>query len=154
MQYHRSGPKVLEHFSVKGAHFQLLHLNTTGVCGWTVGWMRYRNIVLATKKFLAASHYTISVFASLISYSSYDIPRRENAHENTLPQLYISHNCPRAKDYIYYEWFCAARFHINATLAGKDGVYLKFVSRLTHAVIAMCMNSNSRYRISRVECGG
>ena len=39
----------------------------TGVCGWTVGWIikRYRNLVLATKKFLAASHYTISVFASL-----------------------------------------------------------------------------------------
>ena len=39
----------------------------TDVCGWTVGWIikRYRNLVLATKKILAASHYTISVFASL-----------------------------------------------------------------------------------------
>ena len=46
-------------------------------------------------KILAASLYTISVFASHISYSSYDIPRKENAHENTLPHAAYKHNCLR-----------------------------------------------------------
>ena len=41
-----------------------VHVHSTGVCGWTVGWIikRYRNLVLAAKKILAASYYTISVF--------------------------------------------------------------------------------------------
>ena len=65
----------------------------TDVCGWTVGWIikRYRNLVL--KNSSRISLYDIC-FCEPISYSSYDIPRRENAHENTLPQLYVSHNCP------------------------------------------------------------
>ena len=68
----------------------------TDVCGWTVGWIikRYRNLVLATKKNSSRISLYDICFCEPISYSSYDIPRRENAHENTLPQLYVSHNCP------------------------------------------------------------
>ena len=71
-------------------------LNGTDVCGWTVGWIikRYRNLVLATKKKSSRISLYDICFCEPISYSSYDIPRRENAHENTLPQLYVSHNCP------------------------------------------------------------
>ena len=71
-------------------------LDPTDVCGWTVGWIikRYRNLVLATKKNSSRISLYDICFCEPISYSSYDIPRRENAHENTLPQLYVSHNCP------------------------------------------------------------
>ena len=69
----------------------------TDVCGWTVGWIikRYHNLVLATQKNSSRISLYDICFCEPISYSSYDIPRRENAHENTLPQLYVSHNCPR-----------------------------------------------------------
>ena len=36
--------------------------------------------------------------------------------------VYISHNCTRTT--FIMNGLCAARFHINVTLAGKDGVYL------------------------------
>ena len=73
-----------------------VHVSATDVCGWTVGWIikRYRNLVLATKKNSSRISLYDICFCEPISYSSYDIPRRENAHENTLPQLYVSHNCP------------------------------------------------------------